>query len=205
MWPSTSSPPRIVTTRHVRRAERPPLLAWARQSSGVPLATSIRCSIPIVVRIAPGLLGPAAEALHRRRPAALERPLREEAVGEPGRPPDRGLGRSADPDRDRPLNRQRVDPGGGDAVPAALEVDDRLGPEPAQHLDLLLERRPRFAEVLAERLELDVVPAEADAEPEPPAGEQVDLGGLLGDERGLPLGQDEHAGDELEPGATAAR
>ena len=55
-------------------------------------------------------------------------------------------------------------------------------------------------EVLAERLELDEVPAEPDAEPEVPASEDVDLGRLLRDERGLPLRQHEHAGDELEAG-----
>ena len=81
----------------------------------------------------------------------------------------------------------------------AVEVDDRLRPEPPQHLDLLLRAAAAVREVLAERLELDEVPAEPDAEPEAPAGEDVDLGRLLGDERGLPLRQDEHAGDELEP------
>ena len=85
-------------------------------------------------------------------------------------------------------------------MPAPVEVDDRLGPEAAEHLDLLLRAPSAVPEVLAERLELDVVPAQADSEPEPPAREQVDLGGLLGDEGGLALGQDEHPCDELESG-----
>ena len=59
-------------------------------------------------------------------------------------------------------------------------------------------RRPRSPNVLAERLVLDRVPADADAEAEPAAGEQVDLGRLLGDERGLALRQDDDPGDELE-------
>ena len=33
----------------------------------------------------------------------------------------------------------------------------------------------------------------ADAEPEPPAAQHVDLGGLLGNQRGLTLRQDQHA------------
>ena len=160
---------------------------------------------PDLRRVAAGLLDPAAEALHRRRPAAVERPLREEAVREASRAPERRLGGAADPDRDRPLDGERVDPGARDAVPAALEVDDRLGPEPAHHLDLLLRAPAAVAEVLAERLELDEVPAEPDAEPEVPAREDVDLGRLLRDERGLPLRQHEHAGDELEPGRRPRR
>ena len=62
-------------------------------------------------------------------------------------------------------------------------------------------RRPRSPNDCAERLVLDGVPAEPDAEPEPSLGQQVDLGGLLGDERRLALGQDDHAGDQLERGA----
>ena len=81
-----------------------------------------------------------------------------------------------------------------------VERDHGLGPEAPEQLDLLLDPLAAVREVLAERLELDEVPAEADPEPEAPAGENVDLGGLLGDERGLPLREDEHAGDELEPG-----
>ena len=84
-------------------------------------------------------------------------------------------------------------------MPAAFEVDHGLGPQPPQDLDLLLGAPAAVPEVLAERLELDVVPAEPDAEAQPPAGEQVDLGRLLGDQRRLPLRQDEHAGDQLEP------
>ena len=44
-----------------------------------------------------------------------------------------------------------------------------------------------------------------DAEAEASAGQHVDLGGLLGDERGLALGQDDDAGDQLEAGVIAAR
>src|SRR4029078_6150743 len=65
--------------------------------------------------------------------------------------------------------------------------------------DLLLRAPATVPEVLAEGLELDVVPPEADAEAKPPAREQVDSGGLFGGKRRLPLRQDEHAGDQLEP------
>src|SRR5207248_6648719 len=100
----------------------------------------------------------------------------------------------ADPDRDRPLDRQRVEPGLVDAVVASLDGDHRLAPEAAHYVELLLHPPGAVLEILAERLELDVVPADADAEPEAAAIEHVDLGRLLGDERRLPLRQDDDAG-----------
>ena len=77
-------------------------------------------------------------------------------------------------------------------------VTVRLGQQPAQQRDLLVHPPPAVGERLAERLVLDGVPADADAEPEAAVGQQVDLGGLLGDERGLALGQDDDPGDQLE-------
>src|SRR5205085_1930233 len=79
-----------------------------------------------------------------------------------------------------------------DRVPAAVERDRRLRPERAEQLDLLLAARAAVAERLAEGLVLDGVPADADPEPQPAAAEQVDLGGLLGHQHGLPLRQDQH-------------
>ena len=68
----------------------------------------------------------------------------------------------------------------------------------SHQLDLLAHAPAAIGEVGAERLVLDRVPTEADAEPEPAVGEQIDLGGLLGDERRLALRQDDDARDELE-------
>ena len=53
-------------------------------------------------------------------------------------------------------------------------------------------------EILVQRLVLDVVPADADAEAQAPAGEDVHRGGLLGHQRRLALGQDDDASDQLE-------
>src|SRR5262249_10917239 len=78
-------------------------------------------------------------------------------------------------------------------------------PEEPHDLELLLDALAAIAKALAERLELHGVPADADAEAEPPAGEDVDLRRLLGDERGLALGQDDDASDELDaPGDRGA-
>src|SRR5262249_19216113 len=84
-----------------------------------------------------------------------------------------GLGGSAEPERNWALNRQRVEAGLVDLVPAALERHDLLGPERAKDLDLLLELFAAGMEVLAERLVLDVVPTDAHPEPEPALREQV--------------------------------
>ena len=90
-------------------------------------------------------------------------------------------------------------------VEFAVEGHRRLGPQAPQQLDLLLGPLAPVAEVLAERLVLDRVPADADAQPEPAAAEQVDLGGLFGDQRGLALRQDDDPGDQLQRSVTAAR
>ena len=83
-------------------------------------------------------------------------------------------------------------------MPFALEIHERLRPEPAQQRDLLLDAPPAIGEGFAHCLEFGPVPADADAEPEPAAAEHVDFGGLLGDQCRLPLRQDEDAVDEAE-------
>src|SRR4029450_11030128 len=58
-------------------------------------------------------------------------------------------------------------------------------------------RRPRFSNV-SQGLELDLAPADADAQAQPAAREHVHRGRLLGDEGRLPLSEDEDAGDQLD-------
>ena len=55
-----------------------------------------------------------------------------------------------------------------------------------------------FTERHPQCLVLDCVPPEADPQADPAVGQQIDLGGLLGDERGLPLGQENHAGHKFQ-------
>jgi len=74
----------------------------------------------------------------------------------------------------------------------------RLGPQAPHEGDLLLEAAAPGGEVLAEGLELHAVPADADPQAEPAAGEDVDLRRLLGHEHRLALRQDDHAGHEFE-------
>src|SRR5262249_24738478 len=60
-------------------------------------------------------------------------------------------------------------------------------------------------EILVEGLVLDVVPADAHAEAQAPASQHVHSRGLLGHQRGLALGQDHDAGDQLELLGTGAQ
>jgi hypothetical protein len=85
-----------------------------------------------------------------------------------------------------------------DAVVATFEVDDWRDPQLAEQGDLLLDARSAPGERHAEGLVLDGVPTDADAQADATAGQVVDLGHLLGPERGLALGQDQDAGDQLD-------
>ena len=90
-------------------------------------------------------------------------------------------------------------------VEAAVEGDEVFGPQAAHHLDLLgLPRAARLPRG-TERLIFDMVPADADAEAQPPAAQDIDFGCLLGDEAGLALRQDQHAAAQLDVLVTAAR
>ena len=104
----------------------------------------------------------------------------------------------AKPDGDGPLDRHRVEAGVADPVELAAEVHDRLGPQRAQDRDLLRAAAAPVLEGLVEGLELDGVPAHADAEAQPAPAEHVDLGRLLGHQRRLPLREDQDAGGQRE-------
>src|SRR2546430_267656 len=53
-------------------------------------------------------------------------------------------------------------------------------------------------ELVAERVELALIPAAAETEDQPAAGEDVDVGGLLGEQRRVPVGGARH--ELAEPG-----
>jgi hypothetical protein len=89
---------------------------------------------------------------------------RHPAVTDAGCTLDHGVGRPAEPDRDRPLDRHRQHVDVDQRVELALERDQVLGPQAAHHLDLLGLPRAARLPFHAERLVLDVVPADAHAE-----------------------------------------
>src|SRR5205085_1250321 len=94
--------------------------------------------------------------------------------------------------------RARVDAGVVDRVPAALEDDMRLGPQRLHEFDLLFRAAAAVVEILVEPGEFDLVPTDPDAEAETAAAQDIERGGLLGDERGLALRQDQDAGGKAQ-------
>ena len=120
------------------------------------------------------------------------------AVARSGDAPERHVLMAAEPQGDAPPDGQGIDAGILDGVPLALEGHVRLGPQRLHDLDLLLLRACRGLEALVEADVLDGVPADPDAEAEAPAGQHVEGGRLLGDQRRLPLRQDHHLRGELD-------
>src|SRR4051794_3238599 len=120
-----------------------------------------------------------------------------EPVREPSGSVECGFPGSTEPDRDGSL-RTRYEGGSFDPVKAACERDDRFREQTPQQLDLLLLPCATSAEVLAESVVLDVVPANAQPETESPAGEEIDIGRLSCHERGLALRNDQDPGRETD-------
>src|SRR4051794_16265351 len=79
--------------------------------------------------VAPGVAGVIMESVQHRARLVVRRAQGEPAVADPPDALEGRLGHAADPDRDRALDRQRVDPGVVDRVPAPLEGDRRVRPE----------------------------------------------------------------------------
>ena len=83
---------------------------------------------------------------------------------------------------------------------ASAEGHAALRPQAAHQLDLFLGSLASVGEILAQCLVFDGVPTDADAEAQPSIAQQVDLGGLLCDQRGLTLGKDDDARYQLDGG-----
>lgn len=79
-----------------------------------------------------------------------------------------------------------------------LEGRRVLRPQRPEDFELLVDPGAAPLEVFAQGDVLQRVPADADTQPEPPIREQVDMGGLLGDEGGLALRLHQDSGDELD-------
>src|SRR5438132_1385653 len=102
------------------------------------------------------------------------------------------------PDRNGTLNGQRIDAGIVNVVLCGMVRDQWLGPELTQHLDLLFDPVPTPLKFLAQRIVLDVVPANPNTEAQTSPTQHVDLCGLLGDQGRLALRQDENARHQFE-------
>src|SRR5215212_1643280 len=129
----------------------------------------------------------------------VERPQREPTVGHASSPAQPYVRPCPHPHRDGTLHGQGVDARLVDAVVLTLVADHLLGPQQAHHLYLLLDPSTTGPEVFAQRLKLHRVPADSHSKAQPSAAKNIYLGSLFGDERGLPLGQDDDTADEFEP------
>ena len=116
------------------------------------------------------------------------------SVSQAGDPPQGRFRASAKPDRDRTLDRQRIEAGIRDRVPGTLEVDQRFGPQPAHQGDLFLDAFAAVMEVFVQSGVFDLIPAQPNPQAQPAAAQHVQRGGLFGDQGGLPLRQDDHPG-----------
>src|SRR4051794_37432541 len=105
---------------------------------------------------------------------------------------------ATEPDRNVAGGRARVDAGVVYGVVAALEGDVRFGPELLHELHLLLRPPSAVGEDFVQAIELDLVPADANAEAQAVAGENGEAGGLFCDKGGLALCEDQHAGGKAE-------
>src|SRR5215470_13516027 len=91
---------------------------------------------------------------------------RHEAVAVLGGAPKGGVDMAAEPDRHAAGRGARVDAAIVELVELAVELDMRLGPQLLHEAHLLLGAFAAGVEVHAQPLELDLVPADADAEAE---------------------------------------
>ena len=77
-------------------------------------------------------------------------------------------------------------------MPAPVKVDHFLSPQGPHDGDLFLAPAASVVKILAQGLVLHLVPADSNAKSHAAAAEYIDFGGLLGDQGGLPLGQNDN-------------
>src|SRR4030095_14662786 len=120
---------------------------------------------------------------------------RHEAVAVLGGAPEGRLGMAAEPDRHAARLRSWIDAAVVELMEIAPELDVWFSPQRLHEAHLFLGALAPGAEIHAETLELDLVPADADAKAElAPLAQRVETRRLLGDQGGLALRQDHNAG-----------
>jgi hypothetical protein len=149
----------------------------------------------VLLRRPPGELDEAGRVV-----VALEAG-RDEPVAEPPGAADRGVGAAADPERrSAALCRDRLDGDSVEREETSREARPRAPEERTQRRHRLVRAGPALRHRHADRLEvLASLPADADAEDEPPTGEVVERGELLRDEAGVAQGQEHDARTDRDP------
>ena len=115
--------------------------------------------------VSAGLTRVVVETLQGLAAAGVGAELGKPAVGSTSNAPYDRLSAAAHPQGNRPLDGQGVDARGGDRVPPTPEGDHVLGPQGAHQRHLLLHPAAAGVEVLAQGLVLNLVPADANAQP----------------------------------------
>src|SRR5580704_17172883 len=118
-------------------------------------------------RVATGLAGQRAQLLEGSQCLVISRICQgHKAVAIAGAAAEGGFGMAAVPDRHPARSRTRVDAGIVDVVELALELDMRLGPQRLHDAHLVGRAAAAIVKIFVEAGELDLVPADPDAEPE---------------------------------------
>src|SRR5215469_3701432 len=173
--PSTAAR-ELVQGRTIRRVTPTP--AYSARSSGV--ATSPGTVISI------GSARPADSASSARRLTEPGRSASPWFMGIPPAPTVTARRGAVAPDvqGQRPLDRLGLERGGPEVEERAVVLDDRIGPQPPAYVNGLVDARAARVEVESHRLPFAAQPARADAEVEPPSGEDVHgRGRARGEER----------------------
>src|SRR5262249_42292381 len=116
-----------------------------------------------------GLTNPTVEAIDRLLSDGTRAKgrQRDPPIRETSRATEHDFALATHPHGNRPLHRQRIDPGVGHAMPPAVVGHELTGPQTAHHLELFLDPPTAVRERFTQRLELDRVPAHADAQTQP--------------------------------------
>ena len=123
---------------------------------------------------------------------------REEAVAESAGAPRRRGRVAADMNGDRAVHRLRPAIGAVETDELAGERRALLGPQRAQHGDVLIGACRTVREGGTDRVELLLQPADAYTEEDAPAGHRIERRDLLGGDHGAVLRKDENPGAKLD-------
>ena len=208
-WPTPKIAKRPQIGDDVRglAGEQPPLaVVGARRQGFAPAGDAI--GERDLRRVAPGLAGqpaqpldPGREALHRIEPVLRVGADRIPAVAEPRGAAQRRAALAADPDRRvRLLHRLGLEQHIGEFDVFAVEARIVLGPQLAAGHQILVGDRTALGEGRhAQRLELLLHPAGADAEGQPAVRQHVDRRQHLGQQHRRAVRDDGDRGDQPQP------
>ena len=151
------------------------------------------------VGIAPGVARRGPNDVEKGAELLVRSLRREEPVAQPSGPARGHVGVSTDVNRNRAPHGPRFGDAAVERREAALVRRGAVPPECTHRADGVIGSRSPLAERHADRVELLLQPARADAEQHPAPTETVERGELLGEHDRISLRQDQHAGGQVDP------